>query len=226
MRVYGRNVVKSLVEKNIKIKKVYVLDSFHDEILNELKNKNIKIEFADKERLDEMEFGHQGIIAEINDFEYGDIYDVTDGKVVILDHLEDPHNLGAIIRTCEAAGIKNIIIPKDRSVKVTGTTYKTSAGAILNVNIILVSNIVNAIKTLKENGFWIVGTDMEGTDYRKIDYSGKIGIVIGSEGKGISDLALKNSDFVAKIPMNGEINSLNASVAAAIIIYEAMRNEI
>lgn len=226
MRVYGRNVVKSLLEKNIEIKKIYVLESFRDELLSELQAKKIKIEFTDKEKLDEMEFGHQGIIAEIGDYEYGNIYDVTDGKVVILDHLEDPHNLGAIIRTCEAAGIKNIIIPKDRSVKVTGTTYKTSAGAILNVNIILVSNIVNAIKMLKKNGFWIVGTDMEGTDYRKIDYSGKIGLIIGSEGKGISDLALKNSDFVAKIPMNGEINSLNASVAAAIIIYEAMRSEL
>lgn len=226
MRVYGRNVVKGLLDKKIKIKKVMLQNNFHDEIVKELKKKNIRIEYLEKDELDEMEFGHQGIIAEINDYEYGDINDVKEGKVVILDHLEDPHNLGAIIRTCEAAGIKNIIIPKDRSVKVTGVTYKTSAGAILNTNIILVSNIVNAINTLKKNGFWIVATDMEGEDYRKIDYSGNIGIVIGNEGKGITDLALKNSDFVASIPMNGEINSLNASVAAAIIIYEAMRSEI
>lgn len=226
MRVYGRNVVKGLIDNNIFIKKAFVQNSFNDEILNELKRKNIKIEYLEKEELDEMEFGHQGIIVEVKDYEYGDINDVTDGKVVILDHLEDSHNLGAIIRTCEAAGIKNIIIPKNRSVRVTGVTYKTSAGAILNTNIILVSNIVNSIKKLKDNGFWIVGTDMEGTDYREIDYSGKIGLIIGGEGKGISDLALKNCDFVAKIPMNGEINSLNASVAAAIIIYEAMRSEL
>lgn len=224
MRVYGRNVVKGLLDKNIKIKKLYLQKSFNDNLVNELKN--IETYYLDKEKMDELEFGHQGIIAEINDYEYGDISDVKDGKVVILDHLEDPHNLGAIIRTCEAAGIKNIIIPKDRSVKVTGVSYKTSAGAILNVNIIMVTNIVNAIKYLKENGFWIVGTDMDGTDYRKIDYSGKIGLIVGSEGKGISELVHKNCDFVAKIPMNGEINSLNASVAAAIIIYEAMRSEL
>lgn len=226
MRVYGRNVIKELLRKNIKIKKIYVQENFENGIINELKKRNIKINYIPKEMLDEMENGHQGIIAEINDFEYGDISDVKEGKVVILDHLEDPHNLGAIIRTCEAAGIKNIIIPKNRSVRVTGVVYKTSVGAILNVNIILVSNISNAIKKLKENGFWIVSTDMEGTDYRKLDYSGKIGLVIGSEGKGVSELVLKNSDFIASIPMVGQINSLNASVAGALIIYEAMRNEL
>ena len=226
MRVYGRNVVKGLLEKGIKIKKIYLQNSFNDELTSMIKEKDIPVSYLEKEKLDDMETGNQGIIAEINDYEYGDIGEINDGKVVILDHLEDPHNLGAIIRTCEAAGIKNIIIPKDRSVRVTGVVYKTSAGAILNVNIILVSNVVNAINYLKKIGYWIVGTDMDGTDYRKIDYTGKIGLIVGSEGKGISDLVSKNCDFVAKIPMNGEVNSLNASVAAAIIIYEAMRSEL
>ena len=144
--------------------------------------------------------------------------------IVILDHLEDPHNFGAIIRTCEAAGINSIIIPKDRTVKVNATVMKTSAGTLENVDICMVSNIVNAIKTLKDNGFWIIGTDMEGTDYRKIDYKGKIAIVIGNEGKGLSRLTEENCDFIAKIPMYGKVNSLNASVAAALVIYEAVMN--
>ena len=144
--------------------------------------------------------------------------------VVILDHLEDPHNFGAIIRTCEAASIKSIIIPKDRSVRVNGTVMKTSVGALENVNICMVTNLVNTIKELKKNGFWIIGTDMEGTNYKDIDYKGKIAIVIGNEGHGLSRLTKDNCDFIAKIPMYGKVNSLNASVAAALVIYEAVMN--
>jgi len=179
-----------------------------------------------KDLLDEMEFGHQGIIAEINDYEYGDISDVKEGKVVILDHLEDPHNLGAIIRTCEAAGVTGIILPKNRGVIVNGTVIKTSAGAITNVPISLVTNLNATIRDLKESGFWVVGTDMENsTDYREIDYSGKIALVIGNEGEGMSRLVLESCDFIARIPMRGKINSLNASVAAGIMIYEIFRQK-
>ncbi|MBQ9011768.1 MAG: 23S rRNA (guanosine(2251)-2'-O)-methyltransferase RlmB, partial [Bacilli bacterium] len=176
-------------------------------------------------QLDEIENGnHQGIILEVDDYNYSSLDEIEkEDIIVMLDHLEDPHNFGAIIRTCEAAGIKSIIIPKDRSVKVNGTVSKTSVGTINNVNIAIVNNLVNTIKKLKEKGYWIIGTDMEGTDYKEIDYTGKIVLVVGNEGKGISKLVKENCDFMASIPMNGKVNSLNASVAAALIIYEAVR---
>ena len=154
-----------------------------------------------------------------------EIISVPDATIVILDHLEDPHNLGAIIRTCEAAGITGIILPKDRSVSVNSTVMKTSAGALENVKISMVTNLNQTIKELKDKGFWIVGTDMNGQDYRTIDYSGKIAIIIGNEGKGMSSIISSNCDFIAEIPMYGKINSLNASVAAGIIIYEAIRSK-
>lgn len=224
MRVYGKNVVKEYLDKKDVIKKVYIYEKFNDrDILNKLMD--VPHKFLSKKELDEMESGnHQGIILEVDDYKYTYIDDLLgDDIVVILDHLEDPHNFGAIIRTCEAAGIKSIIIPKDRSVKVNATVMKTSVGTIENVNISIVSNLVNAIKKLKDNGFWIIGTDMDGTDYRKIDYSGKIALIIGNEGKGMSQIVRKNCDFIAEIPMYGNVNSLNASVAAALVIYEAVR---
>ncbi len=228
MRVYGKNVAKEILQKPQTIKKAYIYEKFNDEeILNKLKNSHIPYEFLDKITLDNMEKGmHQGIILEIDDFKYKYLDELLDKNIiVILDHLEDPHNFGAIIRTCEAAGITSIIIPKDRSVKVNATVMKTSAGALENVNVCMVTNLVNTIKKLKENGYWIIGTDMEGKDYRQIDYEGKIAIIIGSEGKGLSRLTEENCDFIAKIPMYGKVNSLNASVAAALIIYEAVRNK-
>ena len=227
MRVYGKNVAKEILQKPKTIKKAYIYENFNDnEILEQLKKTGIPCKFLDKKSLDDIEEGnHQGIILEIDDYKYTFLDELLDRDIIIiLDHLEDPHNFGAIIRTCEAAGINSIIIPKDRSDKVNATVMKTSAGTLENVDICMVSNIVNAIKTLKDNGFWIIGTDMEGTDYRKIDYKGKIAIVIGNEGKGLSRLTEENCDFVAKIPMYGTVNSLNASVAAALVIYEAVMN--
>lgn len=227
MRVYGKNVAKEIIQKPKTIKKAYIYNNFKDnEILNQLNKLNIPCKFLDKKNLDDIESGnHQGIILEIDDYKYTFLDELLNRDiVVILDHLEDPHNFGAIIRTCEAAGINSIIIPKDRSVKVNSTVMKTSAGTLEKVDICMVSNIVNTIKTLKNNGFWIIGTDMEGTNYRKIDYTGKIAIVIGNEGKGLSRLTEENCDFIAKIPMYGTVNSLNASVAAALVIYEAVMN--
>lgn len=227
MHVYGKNVAKEILQNPKTIKKAYIYENFNDEeILNTLKKENISCKFLDKKALDNIEEGnHQGIILDIEDYRYCYLDKFLDRDiVVILDHLEDPHNFGAIIRTCEAAGINSIIIPKDRSVKVNATVMKTSAGTLENVDISMVSNIVNAIKTLKDNGFWIIGTDMEGTNYKDIDYKGKIAIVIGNEGKGLSRLTEENCDFIAKIPMKGTVNSLNASVAAALVIYEAVMN--
>ena len=219
MYVYGKNVAKDI---NQEIEKAYVIKGFKDkEILDKI---NAPIYFVDKQKLDSMVDGlHQGIVLKIKDYEYYDIEDLDSDVIVILDHLEDPHNLGAIIRTCEAAGINDIVIPKDRSVSINSTVMKTSAGCLDRVRIATVTNIVNTINNLKNKGYWIIGTDMNGTDYKTLDYKGKIVIVIGNEGKGISRLVRESCDFIASIPMYGSVNSLNASVAAAIILFEVKR---
>ena len=226
MKIYGKNVADEFITK-YKVKKAYIYKNFNDKnIINKLNVKNIPINYLEKYELDKLVSGnHQGIILEVDDYKYSSLEEVMENEVIVLlDHLSDPHNLGAIIRTCESAGVKSIIIPKDRSVEVTSTVIKVSAGAIFNTKISMVSNLVNTMKKLKDNGYWIIGTDMKGTDFRDIDYKGKIVLVIGSEGNGMQRLVKENCDFIAKIPMMGEINSLNASVAAALIIYEAVLN--
>ncbi len=228
MLVYGRNVAKEMLQKPEKVKKVTLIKDFSDkEILSLLEKTKTKVEYLNKSEFSKFDkFSHQGIILDIEDFEYSDLdefLDVPNSKIVILDHLEDPHNFGAIIRTCEAAGILGIIIPKDRAVEVNSTVMKTSAGALSNMKIAKVTNLVNTIDTLKENGYWIVGTAMNGTvDYRDIDYTGKIALVIGNEGNGMSKSVQESCDYIAEIPMFGKINSLNASVAAGIMIYEVI----
>ncbi|MDD3341724.1 MAG: 23S rRNA (guanosine(2251)-2'-O)-methyltransferase RlmB [Bacilli bacterium] len=227
MYIYGKNVAEETLKKNEKIKKAFIYTEFKDQnILSALQKKNITIKLLSKRELDTLaNANHQGIILDVPDYVYADIDVVGEEEelILLLDHLEDPHNFGAIIRTAEAAGIKTIIIPKDRSVEVNATVMKVSAGAIHNMQIVMVTNLVQTMKYLQKKGFWFVGTDMEGTSYDKIDYRGKMGIVIGNEGKGMSDLTSKTCDFIATIPMNGNINSLNASVAAGIVIFEAMK---
>ena len=222
MYIIGKNAIREYLKNNTKIYKAYVNKNMKDELISELKNKNISIEYIDKFKLDKISKNNQGIIIKVDDYKYKDISDIDDDIVVILDHLEDPHNLGAIIRTCEVAGIRNIIIPKDRSVSVNETVMKTSAGALNHINLIMVTNLTETMKKLKKDGFWFVGMDMSGDNYKKIDYTGKIGLVVGSEGFGMSKLVEQNCDFIATIPMRGKVNSLNASVAAGIIIFEAM----
>lgn len=218
MYVYGRNVIKDY--KNLK--KVYIQDSLKNSEL--VKNINVPIKYLNKRELDKMVSGnHQGIVGEVEDYKYFELNDLDNDVIVILDHLEDPHNLGAIIRTCEAAGFDNIIIPKNRSVSINGTVVKTSVGTIERVKIAQVTNLNNAIQTLKKKGYWIIGTDMIGTDYKELDYNGKVAIVIGNEGVGISRLVKENCDFIATIPMNGQVNSLNASVAAGVLLFEILR---
>ena len=230
MLVYGRNVAKEILKSDKKVEKILIQEDFNDDtVISLIEKRKIRPETMSKREFSRFDkYSHQGIILYIEDFKYCEIEDFIDeenSKIVILDHLEDPHNLGAIIRTCEAAGINGIIIPKDRSVSVNSTVMKTSAGALENVKIAMVTNLNQTIKKLKENGFWIVGTDMENSvDYREIDYSGKIALVIGSEGFGMSESIRKSCDFIARIPMNGKINSLNASVAAGIMIYEVIRS--
>ncbi len=227
MYVYGKNVVYDVLKSNKKIKKAFISKNFKEQdIIDRLIKHDINIKYLDKFKMDEIIDGlHQGIILDIDDYKYTDLDELIsleNSLLIILDHLEDPHNLGAIIRTCEAAGIDGIIIPKDRSVEVNGTVYKTSVGTVEKVKIARVTNIVNTIEYLKKNGFWITGTDMEGTNYKELDYKGRTAIVIGNEGKGISKLVKDNCDFIASIPMYGNTNSLNASVASGIIIYEAV----
>lgn len=227
MYIYGKNVAIETLRNRQPIKKAYIYRNFQDKnIISELQKRNIPIKFVDKFELDKLAKGnHQGIILSIPDYEYTPLDELLkeeNALLVILDHLEDPHNLGAIIRTCEAAGVDGIILPKNRSVDVNSTVMRTSVGALDYVKIAQVTNLVGTMKELKENGFWIVGTDMNGSDYQEIDYRGKTAIVIGNEGNGMARLVKENCDFIATIPMNGKINSLNASVAAGIIIYEAI----
>lgn len=218
MRVTGKNVFNELDVKNIR--KIYLSKNFKDKnILNFIHKNNLKYVLTEQKILDNMIGHNQGIIVDINDYEYKDLSVIEDNFVIILDHLEDPHNFGAIIRTAESRGIKNIIIPKDRSVCVNETVMKCSAGTLNHVNIIQVTNLVNAINTLKELGFFIYGAEADGITYNKVNYSDKICLVIGSEGKGISSVVRKNCDEIISLPMKGHINSLNASVAAAILIY-------
>ena len=175
---------------------------------------------------------HQGVIAIVPPFNYCDVEDILDyaksknekAFILILDGIEDVHNLGSIIRTAETAGIHGVIIPKRRAASVNATVNKTSAGAVEHMKIARVNNLTETIKRLKENGLWIIGTDLQTeVSYDKQDYTGDIAIVIGSEGFGMSKIVKENCDFLVKIPMKGKVQSLNASVSAGIIIYEALK---
>lgn len=230
MLVYGRNVAIELLNKDKKVSKVILQDGFDDKnIISLIEKKNLPVTYRSKREIDNLAKGvHQGIILSIPDYRYKSIEDILENDlsfVVILDHIEDPHNFGAIIRTCEAAAVDAIIIPKDRQVQVNSTVMKTSAGTLDDVNIVSVVNLANAIEKLKEAGFWVVGTSLDTSlSYNDVDYNTKIALVIGNEGKGMSNIVGKSCDYIVKIPMYGKTNSLNASVAAGIMIYEIIRN--
>lgn len=232
MQIYGKNVALEKLNSKSKINKIYLSNKFNDkEILSLIEKRNVNAKLLDNRELDRMCKGlHQGIILEVEDvktYTFDEVIPSIDKEyplVVILDHLEDPHNLGAIIRSSEAFGVDAIILPNDRSVQITSTVVKTSVGTIEKMKIVKVPNLNNTIKKLKDYGYWIVGTDMEGEDYTSIDYKTKIAIVIGNEGKGISRLVSENCDYLAKIPMKGTVNSLNASVACGIFLSEITRS--
>lgn len=226
MYVFGKNVAMELLKNNKEIHEVFIYKDFTDKsLIYDLQKRNINIKFLEKHELDRLvKTNHQGIILNIPDYQYSSLNEMTSQEnafLVILDHLEDPHNLGAIIRTSEAFGVDGIIIPKNRSVSINSTVMKVSSGALDNVKIAEVTNLSRTINDLKKEDFWIVGTDLQGDNYSDIDYKGKIAIVIGNEGKGLGRLVKEQCDFIATIPMTGEINSLNASVAAGIIISYA-----
>ena len=230
MLVYGRNVALEVLKKPKNVQKVLLQDGFDDKkILTLLEKSKIPVFIKPKKEIDHLAEGvHQGIILYVRDYQYYPLADIVNEDasfLVILDHLEDPHSFGAIIRTCEAAGVDGIIIPKDRQVQVNATVMKTSVGTLDTMKVSQVANLSSTIDYLKKNDFWVVGTALEDSvDYRSIDYSGKIALVIGNEGVGISNLVRKKCDFIAKIPMYGTTNSLNASVASGIMIYEVIRN--
>ncbi len=230
MLVYGKNVAREILLSNTKIFKVFLDNNFNDqELMGIITKKNLKRFHMDRNKLDKMcDNGiTQGIALDIEEYKYLNIEDIENDKdanfVVMLDSLEDPHNFGAIIRTCECAGVNYIIIPKKRSVSVNSTVYKTSAGALNNVKIVEVVNLSNTINKLKDLGYWVYGAEAGSKDYKEIDYSGKTCLVIGSEGHGLKQIVASSCDEIISLPMKGKVNSLNASVASGILIYEIMK---
>lgn len=239
--IIGRNAVREVIKSGRTIETIYIAKGSKEGSINEIiklaKDNKLVIKEVDKKKLDSMSAGlvHQGVIALITPYKYCEIQDILnyaeerneDPFIVILDELEDPHNLGSIVRTAELCGVHGVIIPKRRNVGITATVYKSSVGAIEHVKVAKVTNINNAIDELKKVGIWVYGADMHGDEYSyQVNYSGPCALVIGSEGKGISKLTLKKCDKLVKIPMVGKINSLNASVAGGILMYEVLKSRL
>lgn len=237
--IMGKNSVFEALQSDRSINKIYIAEGIQKSSLHKLltlaKEKRVITQFCPKKKLDQItENGnHQGVVASIASYEYSDLVDLVQKAkkgnkppfFVLLDEIEDPHNLGSILRTSDVVGVDGVIIPKRRSVGLTATVSKTSAGAIEYVPVSRVTNLAQTIDFLKEEGFWIVGTDASAKQmYHEVDYKMPVVIVIGSEGKGISRLVREKCDYMVKLPMQGHVNSLNASVAAGIILYEVYRN--
>ncbi len=238
--IEGRNAVIEAFRSGKTIDKLFVLDGCQDgpvkSILREAKKADTIVNFVDKERLDRLSNTghHQGVVAQAAAYEYAEVDDILKlakekGEapfVFILDEIEDPHNLGAIIRTANLAGAHGVIIPKRRAVGLTATVAKTSAGAINYTPVAKVTNISKTIEDLKEKGMWFVCADMGGETMYNLNLTGSIGLVIGNEGSGVSRLVREKCDYIASIPMKGDIDSLNASVAAGVLAYEIVRQRL
>ncbi len=236
MLINGRNSVREAIRSNVSVNKVFVQQDIQGAenlgLIKELKSKNINIIFLPKKAMDNKVSGkHQGFIADIEEFKYANLNEVIDdvkssGKqlfIVILDGIEDPHNFGSIIRSCECAGVHMIIISSHEACPVNATVVRVSAGAVNHMPIVKVGNLNTTIKQLKKMGIWVYGCELGGTSMYDVNLRGDIAIVIGSEGKGIKRLTRELCDEVFTIPMYGKVNSLNASNAAAISLYEAIR---
>ena len=234
--VAGRNAILELLKSDKDINKIFVERGEKHGSINEIiaraREARVVLVEVDKEKLDEMAENHQGVVAVVPPFNYCEVEDILDLAkqkeedpfIVILDGIEDPHNLGSIIRTAETAGVHGIIIPKRRNVQVNSTVVKVSTGATTYMKIARVNNLNETIKKLKDSGLWVIGTDGSSeTLYYNQDLKGPLAIIIGSEGFGMSKLVKENSDILIKIPMKGKITSLNASVSAGIVIYEAVK---
>ena len=239
-KIEGRNAVLEAFRSGKTIDKLFVLDGCQDgpikSITREARKSDTIINYVNKERLDQIsETGkHQGVIAISAAYDYAEVEDILakaeeKGEapfIIILDGIEDPHNLGAIIRTANQAGAHGIIIPKRRAVGLTPTVARTSAGAINYTPVAKVTNITQTIKDLKDKGMWFVCADMDGTPMYDLNLTGSIGLVIGNEGDGVSKLVKENCDMIATIPMKGDIDSLNASVATGVLAYEIVRQRL
>ena len=235
--IEGRNAVMEAFRSGKCIDKLFVLDGCQDgsvlSIKREAKKQDTLIRYVDKERLDQLsETGkHQGVIAYAAAYEYAEVEDIMalakergeEPFIWLLDNIEDPHNLGAMIRTAHQAGAHGVIIPKNRAVGLTATVARTSAGALNYLPVAKVTNLAKTIEELKKDGLWFVCADMDGTVMYDLNLTGPIGLVIGSEGEGVGRLVKEKCDFVASIPMHGQIDSLNASVAAGVLGYEIVR---
>ena len=235
--IEGRNPVIEAIKNDREIDKIMIANGAKEGSIKKItamaKEKNIIIQYVDRNKLDEIStsHSHQGVIANVSEYKYFELDDLIqnakdkgeDPFFIILDEITDPHNLGSIIRTADAVGAHGVIIPKRRSVHITPTVAKASAGAVEYVPVCKVTNIVNTIKTLKEHGMWIAAADMDGQTFYEQNLTGPIGLVIGSEGFGISRLVKKNCDFTVKMPMVGNVTSLNASVAGSILLYEIFK---
>ncbi len=238
--IEGRNAVIEAFRSGKTIDKLFVLDGCQDgpimTIKREAKKQDCLIKYVKKERLDQIsETGkHQGVIAYVAAYEYAEVEDILEKArqkgeapfVFLLDNIEDPHNLGAIIRTANLAGAHGVIIPKNRAVGLTATVAKASAGTLHYTPVAKVTNLAQTIEELKKEGLWFVCADMGGTNMYQLDLKGAIGLVIGNEGEGVGRLVKEKCDFVASIPMKGDIDSLNASVAAGVLAYEIVRQRI
>ena len=238
--IEGRNAVLEAFRAGKTIDKLFVLDGCQDgpvkSILREAKKTDTIINFVDKERLDRLANSghHQGVVAQAAAYEYAEVEDILNAAkekgeapfIFILDEIEDPHNLGAIIRTANLCGAHGVIIPKRRAVGLTATVAKTSAGAINYTPVAKVTNIAKTIEELKKEGMWFVCADMDGQTMYDLNLTGQIGVVIGNEGAGVSRLVKEKCDFTASIPMKGDIDSLNASVAAGVLAYEIVRQRL
>lgn len=236
-RIEGKNAIFECKRANRGIKRLYVLSGMKDEkvnsLIDELKKTGTIINFVSRDELDSMAEtkSHQGVIADVEDYKYVEVSEIIDYAkskneepfIVILDEIEDPHNFGAIIRSAECVGAHGIIIKNRNQAMVTATVVSSSAGATEFMRIARVTNINKTIKELKEQGMWFACADMDGTEMNKTNLKGSIGLVVGSEGNGVSRLVKENCDFVVKIPMKGHIDSLNVSVATGILLYEINR---
>ena len=236
-KIEGRHAVLEALRAGKPIDKLYVLDGCPDgpvrTIIREAKKGDTIINYVKKERLDQLsETGHhQGVIAMAASYEYATVEDILEKArekgeapfIFVLDNIEDPHNLGAMIRTANLAGAHGVIIPKRRAVGLTPTVARTSAGAINYTPVAKVTNLKQTMEQLKKEGMWFVCADMDGTPYYQMDLKGPMGLVIGNEGEGVSRLIKETCDFVASIPMKGDIDSLNASVAAGVLAFEIAR---
>lgn len=238
--IEGRNAVIEAFRSGKPIDKLYILDGCQDgpisTIKREAKKTDALIKFVDKDRLDAMSTTghHQGVIAQCAAYEYAEIDDILknarekgeDPFIIFLDNIEDPHNLGAIIRTANLAGAHGVVIPKNRAVGLTATVARTSAGALNYTPVAKVTNIAQTIDRLKKEGIWFACADMDGYSMYKQNLTGPIGVVIGNEGDGVSRLVKEKCDYVCSIPMKGDIDSLNASVAAGVLMYEVVRQRL